>query len=234
MIRRLKSDVLAELPPKQRTIVPVKIQAEHVKTCRDLITNMKEAKLSLQSLLGEEASGANFEARCLLLQSYQACGIGKAQSVADYVLDWLRGSGNQKVLVFAHHIEVLNIIEAAVSKFLKGTGHIRIDGSVNPSERAYRVRQFQNNEKVRLALLGITASGVGVTLTAASSVIFAELHWTPGVLAQAEDRCHRIGQINAVNVMYCLCKDEENSVDKINPEFLYEKETITCIKYLPH
>ena len=73
-----------------------------------------------------------------------------------------------------------------------------------------------------------------MTLTAASSVIFAELHWPPGVLAQAEDRCHRIGQINAVNVMYCLCKDEENSVDKINPEFLYEKETITCIKYLPH
>lgn len=46
-----------------------------------------------------------------------------------------------------------------------------------------------------------------------SNIIFAELHWTPGVLAQAEDRCHRIGQKSSVNVMYCICKDEEVSVD---------------------
>jgi hypothetical protein len=90
---------------------------------------------------------------------------------------------------------------------------MRIDGSVPPAERALRVKKFQSNAGMRLALLSMTAAGVGLTLTAASSIIFAELHWVPGVLAQAEDRCHRIGQVNSVNVMYCVCKDADVSVD---------------------
>ena len=214
MIRRLKVDVLKDLPAKQRCIVPVTIQkSQHVKQCKDIISQLNETRSSVSSLVGEEASEAHFEARKLLMQAYQASGVGKAQSVAEYVLDWLRGSSTQKVLVFAHHKEVLDTIEAAVSKHLKGVGHIRIDGSVPPAERASRVKKFQSKAQVRLGLLSVTAAGVGLTLTAASSVIFAELHWTPGVLAQAEDRCHRIGQTNAVNIMFCVCKDEDLSVD---------------------
>lgn len=214
MIRRLKSDVLKELPAKQRCIVPVTIQkSEHVKECKSIMSQLHETRLADSTLVGDEASDAHFEARKLLMQAYQASGIGKAQSVAEYVLDWLRGSETQKVLVFAHHKEVLDTIETVILKNLKGIAHIRIDGSVPSAERASRVRKFQNNKNVRLGLLSVTAAGVGLTLTAASSVIFAELHWTPGVLAQAEDRCHRIGQVNAVNVMFCVCKDTELSVD---------------------
>lgn len=78
---------------------------------------------------------------------------------------------------------------------------------------ALRVKKFQSNINVRLAILSMTAAGVGLTLTAASDIVFAELHWTPGVLAQCEDRCHPIGQASSVSVMYCICKDEVASVD---------------------
>lgn len=217
MIRRLKADVLSDLPAKQRCIVPVTIQKpQHIKDCKEIISELKETRSNLNSLVSDdEASEAHRRARSLLMEAYQASGVGKAQSVAEYVLDWLKGSGTQKVLVFAHHKEVLDTIEAAVSKHFKGVGHIRIDGSVPPAERAASVKKFQKKAQVRLALLSVTAAGVGLTLTAASSVIFAELHWTPGVLAQAEDRCHRIGQVNAVNIMFCVCKDEEISVDMV-------------------
>ena len=215
MIRRLKCDVLKELPAKQRCIVPVQIQnSKHAQECRDIMSKLKESRLEMISLVEEDdASKAHFEARSLLMQGYQASGIGKAQAVAEYVLDWLRGSDQQKVLVFGHHKDVLDVLETSLSKHLKGVGHIRIDGSTPPAERALYVKKFQTNRKVRVAILSVTAAGVGLTMTAASNVIFAELHWTPGVLAQAEDRCHRIGQTNAVNIMYCVCKEEALSVD---------------------
>jgi len=155
----------------------------------------------------------------MYIVAYQASGIAKAPSTTEYILDWLEGSDSaQKLVVFAHHKDVLDYIETTISKKYKGKlGMIRIDGSVSPAERALKVKKFQqqsnNNGNIRLALLSMTAAGVGLTLTAASNIIFAELHWTPGILAQAEDRCHRIGQASSVNVMYCICKDEEVSVD---------------------
>lgn len=215
MVRRLKRDVLSELPPKQRAIVPIKLDANKVIEARDLMEQLQEAKVSVAELLGSSEANrqAHFDHRRLLMQAYQASGIGKANPIAEYLLDWLAGSGTQKILVFAHHQHVMDTLEQAVAKKYKGVGHVRIDGTVPSSERAARVRKFQTNSQVRVAILSMTAAGVGLTLTAASSVLFAELHWTPGVLAQAEDRCHRIGQQNAVNIMYCVCKDETLSVD---------------------
>lgn len=74
-------------------------------------------------------------------------------------------------------------------------GYIKIDGRTPPSERHGLVEKFQNSDSVRVAILGVTAAGAGLTLHRASTVVFAELHWTPGVLRQAEDRVHRIGQV---------------------------------------
>mmetsp|Transcript_57836 Transcript_57836/g.62483 ORF Transcript_57836/g.62483 Transcript_57836/m.62483 type:complete len:1089 (-) Transcript_57836:1165-4431(-) len=214
MVRRLKSDVLKELPAKQRSIVPINISNKTKrKECEELMKELNDTRQSVEELVGDEATGAHFEARKLLMQAYQISGVTKSVAVAEYLVEWLRGSGAQKVLIFAHHKGVLDCLEAAVAKELKGGGHIRIDGSVSSKDRALRVRKFQNCSTIRVAILSMTAAGVGLTLTAASSVMFAELHWTPGVLAQAEDRCHRIGQRNAVNIMYLICEDSNLSVD---------------------
>ena len=84
---------------------------------------------------------------------------------------------------------------------------VKIDGSVKPELRTDIVNKFQNDDLIRIFVGNIKAAGVGLTLTAASNVVFLELPWTPGELSQAEDRCHRIGQKNSVNIWYLLPKN---------------------------
>lgn len=175
MVRRLKNDVLKELPPKQRSIVRINIpNGAKRRECESLLEDLTETRQSVHELVGEAADGANFEARRLLMQAYQTSGVAKSPGVCDYLLEWLRGSGSQKVLVFGHHKGVLDALEVTVAKEFKGTGHIRIDGTVNSQERATRVRKFQMSSGVRVAVLSMTAAGVGLTLTAATTVIFGE------------------------------------------------------------
>lgn len=220
MLRRLKSQVLQDLPSKQRSIVPVELKdKDKAQDSRYVMEDWSAACKSLDCITDldadDVANAAKNESRRAMMKAYQASGIAKAAAVAEYIIDWLRGcDSSQKLVVFAHHKDVMDCLHDAVQKDYKGRlGMIRIDGSVSPLERASRVKQFQTNKGVRLALLSMTAAGVGLTLTAASNIIFAELHWTPGVLVQAEDRCHRIGQANSVNVSYCVCKDEDLSID---------------------
>ena len=81
---------------------------------------------------------------------------------------------------------------------------MRIDGTVSQTDRSNNVDRFQNDPELLVALLSITAAAVGITLTAASTVVFAELHWTPALMVQAEDRAHRISQRSSVNCHYLI------------------------------
>jgi SWI/SNF-related matrix-associated actin-dependent regulator of chromatin subfamily A-like protein 1 len=82
--------------------------------------------------------------------------------------------------------------------------YIRIDGRTASKDRHGRVQHFQTSSSCRVAILAITAAGIALTLTAASTVYFAELYWTPAALLQAEDRAHRIGQTSTVKITYLL------------------------------
>ncbi|VEN34268.1 unnamed protein product [Callosobruchus maculatus] len=108
----------------------------------------------------------------------------------------------QKFLIFAHHQVMLNAIEDTIKA--KNVGYIRIDGNTTSDQRKFFISKFQLNDNVRVALLSITATNAGITLTAANMVVFAELHWNPTILSQAEARAHRIGQENEVIVQYLM------------------------------
>ncbi len=81
---------------------------------------------------------------------------------------------------------------------------MRIDGNTPSKERTAIVAKFQDDPDTRIALLSITAANTGLTLTAATTVIFAELFWNPGTLVQAEDRAFRVGQKSNVVAKYLV------------------------------
>lgn len=111
-----------------------------------------------------------------------------------------------KFLVFAHHITVMNCIAKALEGLedYPAVGFIRIDGTTDSQDRRDLCNAFRNDPRRRVALLSITAAGVGLDFSSASVVVFAELPKEASLVRQAEDRAHRQGQRNSVNV-YFLC-----------------------------
>jgi SWI/SNF-related matrix-associated actin-dependent regulator of chromatin subfamily A-like protein 1 len=117
------------------------------------------------------------------MEYYGETGIVKAPAVAEFVLEHYFPDESlqdrKKVLIFAHHVVVLDTISIMLAK--KGIKCIRIDGSTKSVDRETYCDRFQNDEDVLVALLSLTAAGLGINLTAASIVVFAELTWNPGV-----------------------------------------------------
>lgn len=113
-----------------------------------------------------------------------------------------RRENRAKILVFAHHIRVLD----AIDQFLdaREVEHIRIDGMTACDRRDTLVQQFQDKSAIQVALLSINVAATGITLTKADTVLFAELCWVPALLVQAENRAHRIGRVGAVTVEYLV------------------------------
>ncbi len=105
-------------------------------------------------------------------------GDAKLEAVLPFVGDFLSDKLKGKLLIFGHHRNVLDGICRYLDDY-GGTEYIRIDGTTPSKDRQSRVQFFQNSTSCRVAVLAITAAGVALTLTAASTIFFAEIYWTP-------------------------------------------------------
>lgn len=190
MIRRKKADVLKDLPDKIHSLVPITLsnQQEYDAIESDVIGFLRNSK---GEQAADKASNAEVIVQIELLK--QAAVRGKLNAVINWIQDFLES--DEKLVVFATHKFV---IDEFMSRFPQIA--VKIDGSTSMTDRNLAVEHFQTNPKVKLFIGNIKAAGVGLTLTAASNVAIVELPWTPGDLKQAEDRCHRIGQKDTVNV----------------------------------
>ncbi|KAB1279509.1 SWI/SNF-related matrix-associated actin-dependent regulator of chromatin subfamily A-like protein 1 [Camelus dromedarius] len=194
MLRRLKCDVLSQLPAKQRKMVVVAPGQISAGTRAALDAMAKE--MTTKDKTKQQQKEA-------LILFFNRTAEAKIPSVIEYILDLLE-SGREKFLVFAHHKVVLDAITKQLEK--KCVQHIRIDGSTPSADREDLCQQFQQSQGHAVAVLSITAANMGLTFSSAELVVFAELFWNPGVLIQAEDRVHRIGQLNSVGIHYLVAR----------------------------
>jgi SWI/SNF-related matrix-associated actin-dependent regulator 1 of chromatin subfamily A len=209
-IRRTKDEVLKELPPKQRNTVYIETDPKNWK-------DYKHAEKDLIAYLRENGYKANESAEHLRRTNIlkRLSGEAKLASVFEWIDSFLE-STDRKLVVFAHH---RSIVSALADRY----GGLRISGDTELSARQDAVDTFQNDPSRRVIVLNIKAGGVGLTLTAASDVLFVEQSWTPGEHDQAEDRCHRYGQLNSVQIYYVLATD---TIDEYIYELIQQKRIV--------
>uniref|UniRef100_A0A8C4VDB8 Zinc finger RANBP2-type containing 3 n=1 Tax=Falco tinnunculus TaxID=100819 RepID=A0A8C4VDB8_FALTI len=218
MIRRLKNDVLTQLPPKVRQRIPFDLPQAAAKNLNTIFAEWEKLMRNLNS----DATETQFsQVMCLITRMYKETAIAKAGAVKDYIKMMLEND-KLKFLVFAHHLSMLQACTEAVIE--NKVRYIRIDGSVPSSERIHLVNQFQKDPDTRVAILSIQAAGQGLTFTAATHVVFAELYWDPGHIKQAEDRAHRIGQCSSVNIHFLIAK---GTMDTLMWAMLNRKSRVT-------
>jgi SWI/SNF-related matrix-associated actin-dependent regulator of chromatin subfamily A-like protein 1 len=202
MVRRLKRDVLTQLPAKTRHTIWLEVKGKDLK---DIERGFHEWK-RLNSTIYKLPSGSEkqrleiFERQKVISELFNATSVAKCQAIVDWIMDAL--DEGRSFIFFAYHRVVLDAVEEAVAA--KNIEYMRIDGSTSAEKRQANVEAFQANDSIRIAILSIMAAGTGVTLTRVSECVFGELYWVPGVMIQAEDRVHRISQTAKVNIKYLL------------------------------
>lgn len=240
MVRRLKADVLTELPPKVRQVVEIDVsddkalQAQVSKeraAYEEYMRKKEEAELALELAKVSESEAeykaavdamngisVAFEEISLVRHETALAKVPAAMSVLD---EQIMGDDPKKLVIFAHHTDVVAAIMAGCQE--RGWNPVRVTGQDSMEARQKAVDRFQVDPNCFVFVGNIKAAGVGLTLTAASDVAFFELDWVPGNVTQAEDRCHRIGQKDSVFVRHIVLSD---SLDANMAKTLVEKQAI--------
>ena len=207
MIRREKSQVLSQLPDKSYQIVPL----EADKTCREICANL--SKLDIKLLEEKPELGSVGE----IAKLRHDLAMAKLEDCITHI-ECLLESKN-KLVVFAHHKAVISKLQES----LKDYGCVVFDGSTSASDKNAAVESFQKDEACRIFIGQMQSAGVGITLTAADTVVFVESSWVPGEVEQAVDRCHRIGQKNHVLAQFLTVS---GSIDEIMLRAIAKKKNV--------
>ena len=193
MLRRTKKDVLTDLPPKRRLVMAVDSDDA---VYRKLMQPVHQTILQFKSNAEANASQRALWEMEIERGERQATGIAKAPYVAQFVRALL--DADEKVLLFAHHHEVMDIYKKELHAFSPAF----ITGRETPAMKERSVERFMTG-KTNLCCISLRAAA-GLNLQRASCVVFGELDWSPAVHSQAEDRAHRMGQTDSILCYYLV------------------------------
>jgi SNF2 family DNA or RNA helicase len=216
-LRRLRKDVLHDLPPKLVSIVDVEL----ADTQRRAYRRAEEEGIVRLRSLGREIRVSHVLE--LILRLKQICNFCPETGASAKLVDLRRrleavAAAGEKALVFSQFVEEPFGVRR-LARDLADFGPLSITGDAEPALRSARIAAFQGDPSRRVLILSLRAGGIGLNLTAASHVFHFDRWWNPALEAQSEDRAHRIGQRRTVHVFGYLCADTiEERIDEILTE----------------
>lgn len=212
-VRRRKVDVLKDLPDKYYTEIAVDLSPQQRKAYNTMkkemvawIGQQEEELLAAPVVIAQLTRLQQFACTFARLSEEGRVRMSEPSSKLDVVMELLDESEDQFV-IFSRFKQVVNLLADRFKE--KGITYVTLTGDTPQADRASVVQRFQSGS-ARVFAGSIAAGGVGITLHAASRVIFTDRDWSPALNSQAEDRLHRIGQKNAVQVIDIVAR---NTVD---------------------
>ncbi|RNJ77682.1 MAG: DEAD/DEAH box helicase [Nitrosopumilus sp. H8] len=192
MLRRKKSDVLKELKDKVRYKEVIASDTDYY------VEELKKIWARLEADRKSDSPSSKSSSYQRAIQSErQVAGIAKLPHVINFVKNIMEIE--ESVVVFCHHKAIHRLLHQSLQEF----SPVSIIGGQSDSVRQDQIDSFQRGES-KLMIAGLRAGNVGINLTRAKYVLFAELDWSPAIHRQAEDRLHRIGQKNTVFAYYLI------------------------------
>jgi SWI/SNF-related matrix-associated actin-dependent regulator 1 of chromatin subfamily A len=214
IIRRTKKEVLPDLPEKTRNF-------EYVEMDASLNKSYAAAMNDLLEIMDDNSFEANSNKIAIMTRMREIVGIGKVDSCVDFVTDFLLSSTDRKLVIFVHHHSVQGLLEKKLNDWLN-------DGNFPPcllltsSSHNDIAEQFKSGPN-RILIASTLAAGEGLNLQFCSDAIMLERQWNPANEEQAEDRFHRYGQENKVEVTYMI---GAGTIDDFFTELVEQKRAI--------
>ncbi len=221
LLRRIKSQVLEELPPRTEITLEVEIsqqEREFYEALRqnaiEILENNKERPGHHLQILTEITRLRQACCNPRLIDKQSEIESAKLKVFAEVISDLLES--NHKALVFSQFIGHLTIIRQYLDE--QKIHYQYLDGNTSTKQRKMRVDAFQAGEG-KLFLISLKAGGLGLNLTAADYVLHMDPWWNPAIEDQASDRAYRIGQTRPVTIYRLVCKDTiEEKIVKLHHE----------------
>ena len=199
LLRRLKSQVLDELPPRTDINLDVELSPQE----RAIYENLREQALHSSDPLQLLAQLTRLRQACCHPQLVGVPGPSSKFAAFMELGEELR-AGRHRVLVFSQFVELLQLLRSRLQE--AGWSHLYLDGSTPSAQRPALVAEFQKGE-TDFFLISLKAGGTGLNLTAADYVVHLDPWWNPAAEDQASDRAHRIGQTRPVTVYRLVAQD---------------------------
>jgi len=203
-LRRKKEEVLDFLPAKQRLFSLIEIEEsnenrEILRHEKEILKQMvKKGQLFRSSLKPEEAVKISLYRKQI--------GLIKVPYIAEYINEYLYDE--KRLIIFVHHNEVVEALEAKLKETNPGVEIIKIYGKSTKEDRQSAVLNFMSeDESKKWLILSFGVGAEGLTLTKANVIVFGEIDWSPSTMVQAEDRIHRISQTKKCIYHYIIASE---------------------------